>query len=142
MKKIVGIVLVIFAISFLTGCENKQTNSSEKNDSIVSVVQEDKKQETQTIDNAIEKLKVAGFSAGQKNEAYYQMIGAYDGTKININDINVEIYQYNEAQKDAKKNAKETMETADSIIFENNSLLIVVHSKDTEFIDNLKNALK
>lgn len=142
MKKIVVIISAIFAISFLAGCGNKQTDSFEKNNVIVNVEQNSKKQEVLTVDGAIEKLKSAGFSVGQKTEAYYQTIGAYDGAKIDVNDTNIEIYQYKEAQKDAKKNAKETMETVDSIIFENDSLLILVHSKDNTFVDDLKNALK
>lgn len=142
MKKIVVIISAIFAISFLAGCGNKQANSTEENNAVSNVEQKSKKRESLTVDSAIEKFKTNGFSAGQKRESLYQMIGAYDGAKIDVDKTTIEIYQYKDAQKEAKAEARKTMETADSIIFESDSLLVVVHSKDVEFANKLKLALE
>lgn len=143
MKKIIVVILTFFAISFMAGCGNKQIDSSKKDDAVMNTAKENKQQEISTVDGAIEKLKSSGFSLGEKKETYYHIIGAYDGTKIDLNnDVTLEIYQYKDGQKDAKEKAKETMATADSIIFENNSLLVVVHSRDIELANNLENSLK
>lgn len=138
-KKIVIIVFSVFSVGLLSGCGKVTPNVSTDSKSMLS---ENKKQEELTIDTAIEKFKSAGFTLGQKEETYYQMLGAYDGAKIDVDNFKVEIYQYKDAQKDAKKNAKETLETASSIIFEYSSLLIILHSKDTEFANRLETALK
>ena len=96
-----------------------------------------------SVDDAIAKLKTKGFILGDKQaDVYYQLIGAYDGAKIDVDGTNVELYQYTSEQKDAKIKASQSLMSADSNVFESGSLLILVHSKDKDFAVRIKQALK
>jgi hypothetical protein len=162
MKKsylLIGIILIIGL--FLVGCAtNTQTTPTNNNptenidDSKVINTQSetDVAQKTEeiksntkvgfsSIDELLAKLG-QNYKLGEKEETYYQMIGAYDGTKIDVDEIKIEIYQYKDSQKEAMISAQDSMDTADNQIFVvDENFLILVHSKDTEFFNNLNNIL-
>ncbi len=162
MKKsllLVGIFLIIGL--FLTGCatntqttatnqntekvDNSNTLNTQENTDNTQIVEENnqnaEKIKFTSIDNLLDNLRT-NFELGEKEETYYQMIGAYDGTKIDVDQTKIEIYQYKDSQREAMISAQDTMDTADNQIFiiEDN-YLILVHSIDSEFSDNLKDAL-
>ena len=159
MKKsliIIGIVLIVCL--FLAGCTQNnpaETNTNIENNQPLTETQgnnqhiqnpdkvEPKPEESKitSIDDLLSKLE-NHFELGEKEETYYQMIGAYDGTKINVDDTKVEIYQYKDSQKEAMTSAQDTGDTADNQIFiVEDNFLILVHSKDQEFSNKIKEAV-
>ena len=94
-----------------------------------------------SINEVISKLSNS-FEMGEKEETWYQMIGAYDGTKINVDNTKIEIYQFKDSQGDAQNSIKESADTTDNIIFDLGNFVILIHSRDNEFAEEIKQALK
>ena len=115
--------------------ENSVTNSITNNqlNSITS-------KPLDSIDDVIKKLS-NNFEMGEKEEAWYQMIGAYDGTKIDVDNTKIEIYQFKDSQGDVQDSIKESADTANNIIFDIDNFVILIHSKDNEFAEEIKQAL-
>jgi uncharacterized lipoprotein NlpE involved in copper resistance len=131
MNKIFSIALLLAVAFVISGCNN-QANIIQPTANIV----EPSKLEL-TLDIVIEKLDNQGFKLGEKEETYYQMIGAYDGTKIDVNGVKIEIYEF----LTAKEEAKELLMSADSTLIEKSNILILIHSKNADFVQSIKNSL-
>lgn len=101
--------------------------------------QVEKSNKLNSIEDVISKLS-NDFILENESEVYYQMIMAYDGIEVDVNGINVKIYQYQDI--DAQKSMVESLETADNIVFTVNNFLIYIHSTDEEFANKLKTSLK
>ena len=79
----------------LFGCGDKEEATSQTS------IQTEAKEETTTknksenkIDKFIKALKDKGFTVGEKLDCWYQMIGANDGCKFEVNGERIEIYYY------------------------------------------------
>ena len=136
MKKITFVILIL--VIFLVGSSQKNNQNNENlNDNEIKT---DKK-EISSIDELLLNLE-NNFELGEKKETYYQMIGAYDGTKIDVDGIKIEIYQYKDSQKNAMESAKDAADTVDNQVFVlKDNFLILIHSKDTDFSNKLKQSV-
>ncbi|PJA64735.1 MAG: hypothetical protein CO159_01490 [Candidatus Portnoybacteria bacterium CG_4_9_14_3_um_filter_40_10] len=136
-----GIVLLFIVTGITIYILHSKSTISKSNQSVTSI-----QTKQLTVDSAIEKLKTNGFVVGDKREVYYQMLGAYDGTKIYVNNTYIEIYQFTDVQKEAKNKAIEslstTLATADSNYFETSSLVVLVHSGDKGIAESIKTVLE
>lgn len=112
MKKFLFVNLAILTLCFfLVGCGNKSTNESKpSNDNNTPT-----SKENITLDNIQSKIEALGITC-EKTEVYYQMVGATNGFKLNVDDTRVEIYKFNkssDAYKKAEKEQKLTLNDMD-----------------------------
>lgn len=111
MKKFLFVNLAILTLCFfLVGCGNKSTNENKtSNDNTPT------SKENITLDNIQSKIEALGITC-EKTEVYYQMVGATNGFKLNVDDTRVEIYKFNkssDAYKKAEKEQKLTLNDMD-----------------------------
>jgi uncharacterized protein YxeA len=151
MKKVI-IAIVIVALVAIGGVgyylftKNDDTNSSTNSTSQTNtqnkqkVNEEETKAEPLTVDSAITKMKDAGLTVGEKTGAYYQMIGASNGDKVDVNGTNVELYEFK--TKDEATTADKQLTDDSSTVFSIDSFVVLVHSTDTTAVDTIKNALQ
>ena len=158
MKQILYVVLILSISLFLVGCSADYIESAQQpyygdlytnNTDIDADINQNADNQVQSpteiqfisIDSLLNRLDMH-FELGEKEEAYYQMIGAYDGTKIDVDNTKIEVYQYKESQKDSMKSAQDMMDTADNQIFiVDDTFLILVHTRDSEISNEIKIAL-
>lgn len=112
MKKFLFVNLAILTLCFfLVGCGNKSTNEDKpSNDNNTPT-----SKENITLDNIQSRIEALGITC-EKTEVYYQMVGATNGFKLNVNDTRVEIYKFNkssDAYKKAEKEQKLTLNDMD-----------------------------
>lgn len=112
MKKFLFVNLAILTLCFfLVGCGNKSTNENKpSNDNNTPT-----SKENITLDNIQSKIEALGITC-EKTEVYYQMVGATNGFKLNVDDTRVEIYKFNkssDAYKKAEKEQKLTLNDMD-----------------------------
>ncbi|WP_454053312.1 hypothetical protein [Clostridium sp. Marseille-Q7071] len=87
MKKILSAIIISMAMLFLlVGCGNSKAKDV-------------------TIDSIKQSFADAGMTIGENKEVMYQMIGANNGIKFDINDDTVELYFYD--SKNLLENGKE-----------------------------------
>ena len=90
--------ILLFGLLFISGCVESSIESDYadgyKEENPTSQEPTQPTDTELTIDTAIEKMKSVGYSVSEKREVYYQLIMAYDGTKVDVDNITVEIYQY------------------------------------------------
>ena len=133
---IVVAILVIGGIFFFSNSSQSETNPNILNNGGNSVFGS----KLNSIDEVISKLSET-FEVGEKEETLYQLIGAYDGTKIDVDNTKIEIYQFKDSQEEAKNSVMESADTVDNIIFEVDNFMILVHSTDEEFAEKIKQSL-
>lgn len=111
MKKFLFVNLAILTLCFfLVGCGNKSTNENKTNNDNTPT-----SKENITLDNIQSKIEALGIAC-EKTEVYYQMVGATNGFKLNVDDTRVEIYKFNkssDAYKKAEKEQKLTLNDMD-----------------------------
>lgn len=137
-KKILigSIVLIVILIAGYFIISNQSSEVDLENGEVKSIPNN----QLNSIDDVISKLS-SNFEMGEKEETWYQIIGAYDGTKINVDNTKIEIYQFKDSQSDAQNSVKESADTVDNIIFEIGNFVILIHSRDNEFAEEIKRTL-
>jgi len=133
---IIVAILIVGGIFFFSNNSQSEANPNTINNGGNSVFGS----KLNSIDDVISKLSET-FEIGEKEETWYQLIGAYDGTKIDVDDTKIEIYQFKDSQNEAKNSAMDSADTVDNIIFEVDNFMILVHSTDEEFAERIKQAL-
>ncbi|MDQ0896417.1 MULTISPECIES: stalk domain-containing protein [unclassified Paenibacillus] len=79
-----------------------------------------KTNEINKIDVVLKAFRDDGFTVGEKEEQFYQLIGAVDGVGVNINGIGIELYLYD--SKDIEKVEEEMLN--ESAILNGNVMLV------------------
>ena len=132
---VILILGIVFMVPNNSQSEVNPTTTSEKSNSVFG-------NKLSSIDDVLTKLSET-FEVGEKEETYYQMIGAYDGTKVDVDGTKIEIYQYKDSQREAMTSAQDTLDTADNQIFiVDDAFLILVHSTNSDFLEGIKQSLK
>jgi uncharacterized protein YcfL len=90
MKKI---LLLMLSLLILVGCSNQQVSNQTS--------KEIKKE--LSIDNIIQAIKDNGYTVGEKESMFAQMIGADEGYKFAVDDKQIEVYRYDIKTPDEKK---------------------------------------
>ncbi len=93
-----------------------------------------------TVDSAIAKLQAAGLTVGEKEGAFYQMIGATNGDKVSVDDVTVEFYEFDDESKATA--AEQQLAGDSSTVFSIKSFVVLVHSIDSTKVDTIKNGLQ
>jgi hypothetical protein len=123
---IAAIILISIASYFLFGTNDK---------ALVGEVFEPSPT-SESIDELLEDM-ASSFTVGQREETYYQMVGAYDGTKVDVDGIKVEIYQYKENQEELIYQTVDSFDTVDNRVISYGNFIILTHSPDIAFMDSI-----
>ena len=156
MRKVIIAAAVVLFIAAGVGAgyhflTKDNDNESPENQETAQVYEQDERQpnqdETLTVDSAIAKLQAANFTVGEREAMLYQMIGAINGSKVYVNGVRVEFYEFdNESQlATAKQQLDELNElfAGDlSTRFSIGNLIVIVHSTDNTKVDAIRNALQ
>lgn len=111
-----------------------------ENKDIQPITEEATEQESLTVDSAIAKMKDAGLTVGEKEGAFYQVIGASNGDKVDVDGTTVELYEF-EAEDDATT-AKEQLSGDDKTTLSIGSFVILIHSTDSSVVSAVETAIK
>ena len=85
-------------------------------------------------------MKDAGLTVGEKTGAYYQVIGASDGDKVDVNGTSVELYEF---KSESEATTGEEQLAGDSTTtFSIDSFVVLVHSTDEKLVGNIRNAIQ
>ena len=126
-------ILIISILLVSGGCGKKE--ATPVTGEIVKEVLEDL-----SVSEAVEELNKQGFTLGEEKDAFPQIFAADDGTKLDVNGVEVDIYYFGEGKETIKENFKKVL-IASKQAFETRGLIFIVHSKDTAFGDEIKEAL-
>ena len=133
--------ILLFGLLFISGCVESSIESDYadgyKEENPTSQEPTQPTDTELTIDTAIEKMKSVGYSVSEKREVSYQLIRAYDGTKVDIDNITVGIYQYLDINQEIKLQTMKQLKTVDNNLFEVGPLLFLVHSTNISFSRDL-----
>lgn len=119
--------------------ENQTSQASEQNNQ-QSTQEQPVQDEALTVDSAIAKLQAAGLTVGEKEGAFYQMIGATNGDKVSVDDVTVEFYEFDDESKATA--AEQQLAGDSSTVFSIKSFVVLVHSIDSTKVDTIKNGLQ
>lgn len=92
-----------------------------------------------TVDGAIAKLKASGLTVGEKQGAYYQMIDAINGDKVDVDGTNVEIYEFKTDQE--TQDGVTSLKGDDVTVFTKGTGVVLIHSTDPAVVTKIQNAL-
>lgn len=93
-----------------------------------------------TVDDVVNRFKAAGMTVENESEPYYQMISANAGKEVDVDGVNVEIYTFDDANKQSA--ASETLNADDLSEVKHDLISVYIHSTDQTVIDKISNALK
>lgn len=137
---VIFIVISSIILSFIFGTEedNKpdttSTNSREKEDSLSST---DRPIKATDINSTVSAWKAAGLDVSDAKNAFYQFIGASNGSKYDVDETNVELYEFSDSGK--ADDAKASNFSSDSYtVLVVNKLLVLIHSTDPSQVDPIK----
>lgn len=147
MKKI---LMIILFLTLFTACSTQQNteNSVEVEENTMNVnevnLEEEIKNEDVEVVNEINIDSIEGlksliseeYELGNESETYFQMIQAIDGTKVDVNGINIEIYEY--SNNEDLETYKDSLSNEENYIFSKNNFLILIHSQDQQFIETFQ----
>lgn len=117
---------------------NQTTQTTNKTDTTTKPV-EQPKTEVSTIDGAIAKLKKAGLTVSEKQGAYFQVVGAKNGDKVDVDGTNVEMYEFSTEQK--AKEAVTQLKSDDNTTYAKNTFVVLIHSTDQAFVSKIQKIL-
>lgn len=142
-KKLIIIISSVIILLIVAGVGGYIFISKQSSTSSNPVVRAVKNQTAPlTVDEAFTRLKDKGFTVANQEKQVYQIIGAYNGYRADVNDTEIEIYEYTKEQQQAKENATGTLANADNTIFTTDSLLVLIHSTDKTFTQSIKEVIK
>ena len=122
----------IYAYTLTQDKDNESASDSTPQTSQTAVVdteQQAANAPVNTAEGAIDKLKAAGLSVGDDEGAFYQMIGATSGVKVDINGSTVEIYGFDDNA--ALESAKSSLEGSQKI----SEVLVLIHDNDSLYTE-------
>lgn len=129
-KKIValsalGILIVVIGAFALIGSIDKPVTET---DAVATTESKVEVKKATNIKSTVEAWKAQGLEVSDKKPAFYNMIGAKDGAKYDVNETNVELYEFaDEAKaKEAKDKFFSSINAEDVIIKSN--FMVLVHS--------------
>ena len=126
-------ILLVSVILISGGCAKKET--AQDTDITTKILLD------LTVSEAVEKLRKAGLELGEEKDAFPQIYSADDGTKLDVNGVEVDIYYFGKGKEKIKESFKEVLKVSDQT-FEARGLLFIIHSKDEAVGTALKEALK
>lgn len=149
-KKIITIIVAAVVVTgigvgavWLLNKDNSQENTTGSN---TSQNQASDNQETTppaanvTIASALDSLRNAGMTVSDDTGAYYQMIGAENGSKHDVDGVTVELYEFND--QETLTTAQDQLESDTSTVFSVDEMLVVVHSVDAGVVDGIQGAIE
>lgn len=121
--------LLPFIAFFIVGCSpevsTNQASTTVQKESVKLISMEEVKQ------------KLDKHILSDEDKPYYQILGAFDGLKVTVDDnYRLEIYIFKNNQ--ALALAQENLGTADSLLWELDDLLFLLHTTDKSKLDKLK----
>lgn len=100
---------------------------------------EQPKDEVLTVDGAIAELKEAGLTVGEKQGAFYDMIGAENGDKVEVDGTVIEMYEFSTAQE--AQEAVTQLEGGDDTTYAKGTFVVLIHSTDQAVVSKIRNIL-
>ena len=133
-------MFILVSILFV-GCtsqdiELNETNYTQNNVTleakvIVTESQEIKAYSLTEIENI---FKLNNLTIQDTIEPFYEIIQAQNGTKYQINNITIEVYEYDPLNMSMMESYKDSLSNNESYIFSQNNILILIHSTDNNTI--------
>lgn len=143
---VIAVLVAVGGIGYYLLTKNDDADSSTNStpqtntQSSQQVNEEETNAEPLTVDNAITKMKDAGLTVGEKTGAYYQVIGASNGDKVDVNGTSVELYEFKSESEVAT--AEEQLAGDSTTTFSIGSFVVLVHSTDEKLVSDIKSALQ
>lgn len=151
MSKTVKIIVAVIVVIMLAGGaymllnKDDKTQVDNKSPATPSSIEKTAKPEQQvkskitTVDGAIAELKKAGLTVSEKQGAYYQVIGADKGDKVDVDGTNVEMYEFSKEPK--AQEAVNQLKGDDNTAYAKGSFVVLIHSTDPALISKIQNIL-
>ncbi|MCA9332222.1 hypothetical protein KC968_04800 [Candidatus Saccharibacteria bacterium] len=149
VKIIIGVVAVVLVAGGAYMLLNKDDVATENNQSTqtadtnsseqTSEVAEQPKAEVSTVDGAIVALTDGGLSVGEKQGAFYDMIGAENGDKVDVDGTVVEMYEFSTTQK--AQEAVTQLQSEDNTTYANGTFVILIHTTDPAVVEKIQGIL-
>ncbi len=146
MKKILIITLVamfiigggIYAYTLVQNKETEADTTTQSSQNTTSAAPDESSTSNTSIESAedaVAKLKDTELTVGEDEGAFYQMIGATSGVKVDVDGSTVEIYGFDDSS--ALESAKTSLDGSRKIA----GLLVLVHDND-ELYTTIEEALE
>ena len=145
-KLIISIVVALIIVAVIVGVTGSAGNKKEvavKTNTTNS--QGNKQMTTKTvtvtkatdINSTIAAWKTAGLTVSDRQTAYYQIVGASNGGKYDVGQVNVELYEFSTGSKANDAKSSYFTSVSDTVLVTGN-LLVDIHSTDATQVNPIK----
>ena len=133
MKKIISIFVLVFFL-FLVGCNETETKTESMNFTELEVIQANVDKESYSLTDVENLFIEKNITIEERIIPFYEFIEADNGSKYIIDNVTIEVYEYNSFNLSVRDKYVDSLSSNESYILLPLNLLVLIHSTQSDVI--------